>query len=368
MIEMRLHEAAGGRRIGEIILDNPRALNALSPPLISGMQAALDEWRQDGDVAAAVLRGAGERAFCAGGDVRHVRALAEQGDMAGASAYFASEYCLDYALHCFSKPLLGWGGGVIMGGGMGVYQACHLRVALPSAKMAMPEGKIGFFPDVGAAFFMKCFNPAPHAAHALGFCGAVFGATEALRIGAADMMLPEDGYDDLLSDLRSESWDGDALEIMQRVAGRQRIAAGSGGGPDEAAFEDCGNALLDGDFDKAASALPADYATAARAASPLSVRVWAEYCRRMRHVRAAPRPYDPEARLRLREVLATDYALALNFLHCGEFAEGVRALLIDKDNAPRWSAPFDDESVAAMFVPPDGDVMRRFEEALANAG
>ena len=346
--------AAGKRFVGEIILDNPGSLNALAPDMVRDMRALLDEWQKDDDIAAVAVRGMGEKAFCAGGDVRFVYNALCENSPEKATQYFAEEYLLDYAVHCFSKPIVGWGGGIVMGGGMGVWQGCNFRVAASHTKTAMPEVKIGFFPDVGALFFMRRYRDAPATSFFLGLSGTILNASETLAIGAADFLLSSDAYDGLLQNLCSATWTtDDDMSVARGILSDMSISAndkGRGESINEWA-EQCWRAAQNDGADAAVATLPEDMKVNA---SPLSVHVWTEYC--LRNAKTpAPQHNDAltaEDKSMLRDVLESDYALAVNFVHHGDFDEGVRALLIDKDNTPQWRADHSQNAVTNMFNPP----------------
>ena len=363
MITVHYHPAASGRRIGEAILTNPTALNALSPPDAIALVQIISEWRTDDSVAAVVLRGDGERAFCAGGDVRSVHAYIAEGNMDEIDAYFADEYRANYALHCFNKPLVAFAHGIVMGGGMGLMQGCNIRIVTPQTKMAMPEHKIGFFPDVGAAFFTKRFCGAPQIGYYIGLSGRIFKGDEALALRAADVMASADDYGALLAAMQKADWHGNTEEDMQ-TANHICNQLGTDIAPDNATtahpsfinkmYEDA----LSGDVQLSISRMPKEERAVAAIGSPLSHKVWTEYyCRR--HAALA----EDE---NLRQTFMLDYTLAMNFTRRGDFGEGVRALLIDKDNRPQWQAPHDDAAVAAMFESPAPEKSRAFWQSLAD--
>src|SRR5258708_11613983 len=151
-------------RIGFIELERPKALNALSTGMIRAMHAALDQWRENPDVLAVVVRSQHPRAFCAGGDVRFLYESAQRGEHDARDIFFTEEYRLNHAIFTYPKPYIALTNGVVMGGGMGISQGAHrtggLRVVTGSTRMAMPETRIGLFPDVGAGWFLSR-PPAP---------------------------------------------------------------------------------------------------------------------------------------------------------------------------------------------------------------
>lgn len=145
--------------VGHATLNNPKALNALNHPMADALNEQLDQWQNDPHCQAVLLTGDGERAFCAGGDVKYVTVNqdneTDSDRFARADAYFASEYRADLAIHRCKKPVIVWGHGVVMGGGMGLMQGADFRVVTPSSRIAMPETAIGLYPDVGANYFLN---------------------------------------------------------------------------------------------------------------------------------------------------------------------------------------------------------------------
>ena len=155
---MNLHfeELTGtdGARIGIASLDAENTLNALSLPMIRALTEQLDNWAKEPQVVCVLLRGNGAKAFCAGGEVRSLaQACRAQPDEVPplAAQFFAAEYRLDFRLHTYSKPLICWGHGYVLGGGMGLLQGASTRIVTPSSRLAMPEISIGLYPDVGAS-------------------------------------------------------------------------------------------------------------------------------------------------------------------------------------------------------------------------
>lgn len=145
-------------KIGFIELERPKALNALSTGMIRAMLAALERWREDPEVLAVVVRSDHPRAFCAGGDIRFLYESFQRDDQAARDTFFSEEYRLNHAIFTYPKPYIALLNGVVMGGGMGISQGAHrtggLRVVTASTRMAMPETRIGLFPDVGAGWFL----------------------------------------------------------------------------------------------------------------------------------------------------------------------------------------------------------------------
>ena len=156
-VQFAEHSGLHGQRIGVATLAAEQSLNALSLPMIEALHARLGAWADDPEIACVVLRGAGKKAFCAGGDVRQLVEACRQypGEVPPLAArFFADEYRLDYRLHTYPKPLLCWGHGYVMGGGIGLLQGAAVRIVTPGSRLSMPEISIGLYPDVGAGWFL----------------------------------------------------------------------------------------------------------------------------------------------------------------------------------------------------------------------
>ncbi|MBA1203440.1 enoyl-CoA hydratase/isomerase family protein [Pseudomonas capeferrum] len=328
-----------GAGIGIATLDAPQALNALTLPMIERLDEQLRAWAADPGVVCVLLRGNGAKAFCAGGDVRGlVDACRENpGNVPPlAAAFFASEYRLDYRLHTYPKPVLCWGHGHVLGGGMGLLQGVGVRIVTPSSRLAMPEIGIGLFPDVGASWFLSRL-PGKLGLF-LGLTGAPLNARDALDLGLADRFLGEDQQDELISELLQLNWqEQTALQLnslfkcaQHRVRDELPEAQWL---PRRAVIDE----LLDVADPVAAwraltglidhtDPLLAEAGRRLQQGCPVTAWLVWEQLRRARH-------------LSLSQVLQMEYAMSLNCCRHPDFSEGVRARLIDKDNHPRWHWP-----------------------------
>ncbi len=172
-------------------LDNSASLNALTHDMIVLLKQQLEQWHQDERVVCVVLDGAGEKAFCAGGDVRamHTMMKTQSADVAKAycEQFFSVEYECDYLIHSYCKPIIGWGNGIVMGGGMGLFMGTSHKVVTPTSRLAMPEISIGLFPDVGATYFLNQLED--RLGLFLGLTGVMFNATDAMDIHMADHLV-----------------------------------------------------------------------------------------------------------------------------------------------------------------------------------
>ncbi len=328
-----------GARIGIATLDAASSLNALSLPMINALDEKLAAWAQDPSIACVLLRANGEKAFCAGGDVRKlVEACREHpGEIPPlAGRFFSDEYRLDYRIHTYPKPFICWAHGYVLGGGMGLLQGASIRIVTPSSRLAMPEINIGLYPDVGGSWFLSRL-PGKLGLF-LGLTATQVNAHDALLLGWADRFLADDQQDTLIDGLLQLNWNEQSarqlnslLKALEHEANQQL--------PDAqlAPRRNHIDNLLDvADVAGAWKALVAwegsSDAVLARAAKtlasgcPLTAHLVWEQIQRSKHMSLA-------------EVFRMEYAMSLNSCRHPEFAEGVRARLIDKDNAPHWHWP-----------------------------
>ncbi|HEY8610408.1 MAG TPA: enoyl-CoA hydratase/isomerase family protein [Roseomonas sp.] len=324
-------------RAGTILLNRPRALNALDQGMIDALAEVAARFRDDPAIDLVVLEGAGGRAFCAGGDVRAIRAAALEGDTATIERFFASEYALNRMIAEYSKPWISLIDGVCMGGGIGVSIHGSHRVVSEHALLAMPETAIALFPDVGTSHVLPRL---PGARGAMGKWLALTGArlqgAEAVEAGLATHHVPRDR----LPALREALLAGDPAVVERHAAavppGRieaERVAVERCFAPDDIASIMALLVAEDGDWARAQM-------EALHRASPTSLAVTLELLRR-------------GATMDLPACLAMELALTRAVTRHPDFAEGVRAVLVDKDNAPRWQPPamgaVDPAAVRAMF-------------------
>jgi len=322
-------------------------LNALSLAMVDGLQAQLTRWSADPGIVAVVLAGEGEKAFCAGGDLRDLyQSLRDCGSAPNpyARQFFSREYRLDYLIHTYPKPIVCWGNGIVMGGGMGLMAGASHRVVTESTRMAMPEIGIGLFPDVGGSWFLNRLPP--RIGLFLALTGAPVNAADALFAGLADFLLPNASRAGLLETMARASWeDGGAPENTRLLthlieAQAERGTAGSAGAARASAapsplrqhFDEIqtliGNDSLEDIAARLARAAGGDSWIGKAAAnfaggSPTSARLSYVLLQRARH-------------LSLREVFQMEFNVALGCCAHHDFAEGIRALLIEKDRRPRW--------------------------------
>lgn len=338
-----------GMRLGIATLNQPQALNSLSLEMVDLLLERLNAWAADPLVAVVILQGAGEKAFCAGGDLqglyKSMREHAGQGAWANVYArqFFEHEYRLDYRIHTYPKPILCWGRGIVMGGGVGLMMGASHRVVSTDARVAMPEVSIGLFPDVGGSWLL---NRMPgRLGLFLALTGAQINASDAIYTGLADYVLDPARWDALCETLQQQPWAGNpskggpaARSINDGLLRRTLLTFAppqddTPGPLRQHAFIInglCGETRLEDIHAEIATLENHSDAWLARAAktmlagSPGSARL--AYL------------LQQNTRLRsLEDVFRMEYAVALNCCAAtGGLAEGIRALLIDKDKNPRW--------------------------------
>ena len=335
---------------GIITLDRPKALNSLSLEMVRALTASLLAWREDASVDAVVITSSSEKALCAGGDIRFFHQAGHATPTGGSALledFFTEEYALNHLIHFYPKPYIALMDGVVMGGGMGIAQGgpdSGLRIVTERTKMAMPEVNIGLFPDVGGSHFL---SHAPGAlGMLLGLTGLTIGAADALYVGLADVYLPSAELPALHA-LIAATPGAKLADAIRAFAAPFAQQAG-------ASELQAQRALVDKHFgadsvQAVISSLEGDDSpfaqkalNAMRQRSPLMMCVTREML-----VRGAG--------LNVADCLRMERSLVRRNFEHGEVLEGVRALVIDKDNAPKWNPPaleqVTPEMVARFFEP-----------------
>ncbi|KAA9108267.1 enoyl-CoA hydratase/isomerase family protein [Microbacterium rhizomatis] len=327
--------------LGHLTLDRPEAINALDLGMVLDLARALDAWAVDSDVEIIVLDGAGDRGLCAGGDVRGLYRQIASGDVAATATFFRAEYALNAQIDEYPKPLVALADGITMGGGIGLAGHAAIRVVTERSKLAMPETRIGFTPDVGGTWLL---GRAPgRLGEYLGLTGASMDAADAIHCGFADYFVPAAHLDGLREALQTRADPSSPTEIVllfDETAGSSSL---------EAARPWIDDAFSAGTVAEIiarlrARAEPEAIATADLLAtsSPTALTITLEAVRRARAL--------PD----LRAALEQEYRLVMWFGQTQpDLLEGIRAQLVDKDRNPRWRpATLDDlapDLVAAAF-------------------
>lgn len=319
--------------VGHLTLNRPAGLNALTLEMVRLLHQQLSAWEQDSQIHAVVLRANGEKAFCAGGDIRSLYESFKHGG-SEYQTFFEEEYALDQYIHAYPKPLLALIDGLVLGGGMGLVQGASLRVVTERARLGMPEVGIGYFPDAGGSYFLSRM-PGEQGTW-LGVTGQQIRAADALYAGLADWYLGHDQIADLDRCLDGMSWKihpQEALRTLIATLGTNKLL-----GSELKALHQ----TIDDHFAKAdVPAIRASLASETRpefsdwaeetigvldSRSPLAMCVTLEMLRRGRD-------------LPLADCFGLELHLDRRWFADGDIMEGVRALIIDKDKSPHWNPP-----------------------------
>ncbi|RZJ08667.1 MAG: enoyl-CoA hydratase/isomerase family protein [Acidovorax sp.] len=338
-----LNEVRG--QVGFITLNRPRALNALSLGMVRDLMRILLEWQHDAGVVAVAIRGSNKEgpfgAFCAGGDIRFLHQAGSQGNPQ-LEDFFTEEYALNHLIHNYAKPYIAFMDGIVMGGGMGISQGAALRVVTERTKMAMPETAIGLFPDVGGGYFLsRCPG---RVGEWLALTGDTISAGDAIECGLADGFLPSDQLAAVWDALATQSFP-DGAAVKNYVASKL-IAKNTGLSSARDQIDQYFSLPSVVEIITALEAADSDWARSAAATlrkrSPLMLHVVLEQVRRARDMG-----------------LAEDLRMERDMVrHCfylrpgqSETVEGIRALAVDKDHAPKWN-PARIEEVTPLMVAP----------------
>lgn len=332
-------------RAGRITVNRPQALNALTYPMIGRIWAALAAWNDDPAVELVLLTGTGERGLCAGGDVRSLYESRTQGSGL-ARAFWRDEYRLNALIARYPKPYVAIQDGIVMGGGIGLSSHASHRIVTERSRLAMPETGIGLIPDVGGTWLLA--NAPGETGIYLGLTGEPMRAADAIYARFSDALVPTNKLPaliDRLIDPRGGAV-GEAIRSLAENMGESELARRRGA--TDAAF-----AVADVEtIHMALAGMPGEWAAKTRAAllqkSPKSLKLTHAAIRQARRLPS------------LEEALKVEFRLTVRLFEDGEFPEGVRALLIDKDHEPRWSPPrlgdVTPELVARYLAPlPDGE-------------
>ena len=305
---------------GRITLQRPDALNAMTYDMCRAIEAALDGWRDDPAVTLVIFDAEGERAFCAGGDIADLYATGRAGDFAYGQTFWADEYRLNHKIFTYPKPVVSFLQGFTMGGGVGI--GCHgsHRIVGETSQIAMPECGSGLVPDVGGSL-MLALAPGRLGEY-LGTTGARMNAGDAIYAGFADHFIPQPQWSDVIADL-VKSGDPACIEVASKAAPRGPVQAAQAkidahfGGE---RLSDILNSLMHDD-----NAFAAETLKLLRNGAPLSIACTVEMLHRLRGPAVT-----------LERALDLEYRFTARSMEHGDFLEGIRAAIIDKDRSPQW--------------------------------
>ena len=354
-------ETKTNKRIALAELNAPQSLNALNMSMFELLHKQLLEWQSNDEIAMVILQGAGDKAFCAGGDVvslYHALKTERENSTDNQSStvqeiaktiindqtiinsfgydFFALEYQVDQLIHEFTKPILVWGDGYIMGGGIGLFAGASHKVVTEKTLLAMPEVTIGLYPDVGASWFLN--KVSNNTGLFLGMTGAIFNAVDALNIGLANVAIKSSVKSDVISSLSNVQWqtNNENYELLDKALNKfvqqseQAFASMTSNVVEhQAIIKQLTNFDNGADIYQAILALDteSDWLQRSQAklkkGSPLSALIIYQQLLLSKD-------------LTLEQCFASELNLSLRCCQYPEFSEGVRALLVDKDKSPRW--------------------------------
>jgi enoyl-CoA hydratase len=301
--------------LGLLTLDRPQALNALTHGMIAAITAQLQAWAQDDTVKTVAIRGAGERAFCAGGDIRAVQEAVVSGNSKAGAAFLRDEYHMNALIHAFPKPYIALIHGVCMGGGAGLSVHGRYRLADPTLAFAMPETAIGFIPDVGSSYFLSRLPD--HIGFYLGLAAMPIGLGDALEAGLVTHAVKREDFDAVIGALAANR-DFSRFTFKPKPGPLDthygRIASIFSADSVESILE-----RLDRDGSDFAQLI----GQLIRSRSPTSLKL-------------VLRELQQARQMDLKQCLAMELRLALRVMQSHDFREGVRAALVDKDRNPKW--------------------------------
>ena len=329
---------------GFVTLNRPKALNALTEEMVRALAKQLTAWAGDPSVAHVVITGAGDKAFCAGGDIRKIYDARLAGQMDGLNSFFRDEYLLNAQIKSYPKPYVALINGIVMGGGVGVSVHGSHRVGTEKTLFSMPETGIGFFPDVGGTYFL------PRMPKKTGvYCAMSAGRLkqgDALATGVLTHAVSEAGLADLERALETADDIDAALEPWLVEVEDGPVMANAD--IIEQAFSDDSAEEVLARLDTSDQDFASKTAATIRQKSPTSVLIAFEQMKR-------------GAELSFNECMSLEYRIVTRILQGKDFFEGVRAVLVDKDQSPKWSpsslGQVDSADLASYFQsPPDGDL------------
>src|SRR5919197_1455615 len=354
-------------KLGFLTLHNPGSLNALDLDMFAAIERKLREWRGRDNIACIVLHADSDRAFCAGGDVKALAMALERHGTVAAREFFSAEYFVDYLIHIYPKPILCWADGITMGGGIGIMNGASYRVVTERSTLAMPEVAIGLFPDVGATFFLNRL-PAGLGLF-LGLTGARFDGSDATAIGMADGFIRAEKKAEIFAGLMRLSWTTDSQTNKEALRSYlTTVTEPEAAGKSELLMrlDAIRNLILKATIEEIDGAFRSWHGADRWIKSAIDGYVTGSPT----SAKTTFRQLVDGKELSVKEVFLREWNLALNLSRRSDFREGVRALLIDKDQRPRWNPPalaaVRDEEIDGFFSQSHGEpnlLAQKFSEA-----
>ncbi len=341
-----------GCRLGIMTLNSAKTMNAVDLEMVNLIDDILARWQDDESIVAVIMKGAGEKAFCAGGDIRQLySSMNTEGDehLQYADNFFKGEYSKNYRVHKFGKPLIAWGHGFVMGGGLGLFIGANHKVGTETLKLAWPEIRIGLFPDVAGSYYLSRL-PFP-VGHWMALTGSQMNATDCKSVGLINYCLKNDDLADLIKQLQQQPWQANKAmnnqyvrDLLKRIESQGEPAEfpSSQLAENREAIED-----LFSDFKGQHIASLHD--------NKLLLEQLAEKFPQVKHdgkwfmqgrdnffsgcpgtAHLIMQQLQLGKNMTLKEVVMWELALALQSVRHPDFAEGIRAMVVDKDYKPQW--------------------------------
>ncbi|EAQ66022.1 enoyl-CoA hydratase/isomerase family protein [Marinomonas sp. MED121] len=337
------HITASGEIVGEIRLNAEKKLNALTLKMIDLISAKLDAWQSKKNLVAILLDSEGEKAFCAGGDIIKLHEAMMRDEISPfPTDFFTREYQLDYQIHTYPKPIICWGSGFVMGGGMGLFAGASHRVVTQTSYLAMPEVSIGLYPDVGASYFL---NKLPgNIGLFLGLTAAGINAKDAMALGMADYALDSNQRAELLERLLLADWQANHHEAVNKTLSSLSVES-------HAVFDVLPSPIMS--HQGLIEDLMSNDSLSDMLTDLANIETEEKWLMKAQNTVANGSPVslvliktqlERSVDLTLKEVFQQELEVSVQCTRHEELAEGVRALLIDKDKAPKWRY----DSVAAV--------------------
>lgn len=318
--------------VGWITLNRPRVLNSLDLEMVTLIEENLKQWAYNTDVAMVCVLGAGEKGLCAGGDIRDLYDHQHSNVVEHASSFFTTEYLMDFAFRNFSKPVLVYMDGVVMGGGVGLSVGASHRIVTEKTKWAMPEMNIGFFPDVGSSYFL---NRLPgHIGRYLALTSTVIAAEDVLYLGLADYYLEREGWESLKQALSEKNWTACNNAVSDLNGLIARFA--------KTTYEHSPLQAKKRKIDEHFSYDSVEEIIHSLGKSSQETDDWEDKTRKNllskspTSLKVALKQQQEGKYLAYAECLRMELNMALNFMNHADFYEGVRSMLVDKDKSPKW--------------------------------
>lgn len=345
-------------RVGWISLNRPKALNSLNVEMVKIIFRQLQKWKNDEDVSLVCITGEGTKGLCAGGDMKALYELRDKNVQQVALEFFSIEYQMDLLIYQYPKPVLVLMDGIVMGGGVGISAGCSHRIVTENTKWSMPEMNIGFFPDVGASYFLG--KMPGQSGRYLALTSAIIKAEDVLYTGGADYLVTSSNFPKLKEDILNHHWKQSTVGAELNGLIQQYTEASAAEAPLQIHQEkinkhfgfDTVEQIL-ASLEKSEGQWEAETRKILLEKSPLSLKVTHSQLQKGKTMSLA-------------DCFKMEMALSMNFMENEDFYEGVRSVLVDKDRSPKWKynvlEQIPEEQVARFFTWQNAEITTAFDQ------